>query len=233
MKLHAARLLLPLAAGALFAATPAYADTITLDSSSIGNSYTLNYNGFIDSTVVNGLAAATTFVLTGISGNQYFFDYSITNTTSNPVDSRVSGFGFNSNPDITAAQSTGAFSYTSLGGNYPNGIGNVDVCFKAANTGSCAGGGGGGITDGQTGTGSFVLSFANAVSSLTLGDFYVRYQSVSGAGNVSSASGIGTLTSSGGTSVPAPGAMGLLAGGLFALGMILHRKRKVALAPAA
>ena len=31
----------------------------------------------------------------------------------------------------------------------------------------------------------------------------------------------------GGTQVPAPGALGLLAGGLLGMGMMLHRKRKV------
>jgi hypothetical protein len=97
------------------------------------------------------------------------------------------------------------------------------------------------LTDGQTGTGTFTLSFANAVSPITLGDFYVRYQSVSGAGHITSASGNGTLTSStsggstsggstGGTPVSEPGMLGLLGGALLALGLAGRRRRKFAAA---
>ena len=202
-----------------YSATPAFADAITLDSSAIGQNYTFGYNGFADGTTISGLTALATFTLTGITPTSYTFDYSLTNTTSAPLTSRVSSFAFNTNPDITSATSTGAFSYTTLSSNYPNGIGTVDVCFKDASTGACAGGGGGGVTTGQTGTGSFALNFAAPITSLTLSDFFVRYQSITGAGNVSSASGSGTLTStsSGGTPVPEPGMLGLLAGGVLAV----------------
>ncbi|OCC25665.1 PEP-CTERM sorting domain-containing protein [Croceicoccus estronivorus] len=232
MKLNRKSILLS-AAAASFAmiSMPALADTIVLDSSSIGQSYTFDYNGFSGSTEVDGLTASTTFTLTGISGDQYFFDYSVANTTSDPVDSRISSFGFNTNPDIVGATSTGAFSYTTLNSSYPNKIGDIDVCFKDADTGACSGGGNGGLTDGQTGTGSFTLSFGDPVSSLTLGDFYVRYQSVDGAGNVTSASGYGTNTtsssssSSGGTEVPEPGVLGLMGVGLVAIGLLRRRRQ--------
>ena len=46
------------------------------------------------------------------------------------------------------------------------------------------------------------------ITSLTLDNFFVRYQSITGAGDVTSASGSGTITttssSSGGTPVPEP-----------------------------
>ena len=221
------------AASVALGAAPALADTIPLTAANVGQSYTLNYNGFSDGTTINGLTASTTFTLTQINGNDYTFSYSLTNTTSDPVNSRVSSFGFNTNPDITSASSTGAFSYTTLNSSYPNGIGAIDVCFKDASTGSCSGGGSGGLTDGQTGTGTFTLSFAQPVSSLTLGDFYVRYQSITGAGNISSASGSGSLTSTGssGGSVPEPGMVGLLGGALIATAF-LRRRRNPALAPA-
>lgn len=230
------RALLPLAAAGLaMSATPALADVITLGSSNLGQSYTFNYNGFSDSTTVSGLTASTTFTLTGISGSTYTFDYSVANTTSSPLTSRVSSFGFNTNPDITGATSTGAFSYTTLDSSYPNGIGAIDVCFKDTKTGSCAGGGSGGLTTGQTGTGSFSLSFASPVTSLDLSDFYVRYQSITGAGNITSASGAGTQTStssggstSGGT-VPEPGMLGLLGAALGGM-YLMRRRRKVSLA---
>lgn len=224
--------------GMLAMATPALAEVITLDASSVGNSYTFDYDGFSDGTTVDGLTAQTTFTLTGISGNEYSFNYSLTNTTSAPLTSRVSSFGFNTNPDITDASSTGAFSYAQVGSSYPNGIGSIDVCFKDASTGACSGGGSGGLATGESGSGSFLLTFANPVTSLDMGDFYVRYQSITGASGITSASGIGTqtstggtTTSSGGTEVPEPGMIGILGGGLLALGL-LRRRRKVSLQPA-
>ena len=238
------RVLLPLAAAGLtLTAAPALADAITLDSSKIGQSYTFSYNGFADSTTVSGLTSSTTFTLTGISGSTYTFDYSVANTTSSPLTSRVSSFGFNTDPNITGAASTGAFSYTTLNSSYPNGIGAIDVCFKDAKTGSCSGGGSGGLTTGQTGTGSFTLSFASPVTSLELSDFYVRYQSITGAGKITSASGAGTLTSStsggttGGTTggstsggqVPEPGMLGLLGAALGGMALV-RRRRKARLA---
>jgi hypothetical protein len=224
-----------LAAGSLavlaLASTPAMADAITFDASDIGQAYTLGYDGFSNGTTINGLTGSTTFTLTGISGNSYNFDYSVTNTSSAPISgSRISSFAFNTNPNIASASSTGAFAYTTLNSNYPNGIGNVDVCFKDASTGSCAGGGSGGLTLGQNGTGSFSLNFSQPVSSLTLSDFYVRYQSISGAGGITSASGAGSLTSSGSTSggsVPEPGMLGLMAGGLAAIALLRRRRHPV------
>lgn len=223
--------LLPLVAAASLAvvAAPALADPITLNPSSVGQSYTFNYNGFSSGTAIDGLTAATTFTLTGTTANSYTFDYSVANTTSSPLTSRVSSFAFNTDPTISSATSIGAFSYTTLDSTYPNGIGSVDVCFKDAATGSCAGGGGGGLTTGTTGTGSFALNFSSPISSLTLSDFFVRYQSITGAGNITSASGAGSMvsTTSGGTSVPEPGVLGMLAGGIFAIALLRRRRRPV------
>ncbi len=209
-------------------AAPALADAITLDATKVGTAYTFNYNGFSSGTTVTGLTGRTTFTLTGISGNNYTFSYSVSNTSTAPITgSRISSFAFNADPNITGATSTGAFSYTTLNSTYPNGIGEVDVCFKDASTGACAGGGGGGLNQGQTGTGNFVLSFAQPIASLNLSDFYVRYQSITGAGTITSASGAGTLTSSGGTSVPEPGMLGLLSLTLIAVAVTRRRRQLV------
>jgi hypothetical protein len=236
MKLTAKILPLIAATGLAFAATPALADTIPLDASKVGSSYTFNFNGFSGGTVVDGLTSSATFTLTGVASNSYTFDYSLTNTTSGAVDSRVSSFAFNTDPSISSASATGAFSYATLDSSYPNGIGAIDVCFKDAVTGSCAGGGSGGLLDGETGTGTFTLNFSQPLTSLTLSDFYVRYQSVSGAGNITSASGAGTLTSggssSGGTSVPEPGMLGLMGGAAAALVLLRRRRQTVRRAPA-
>jgi len=121
------------ASAAMAIASPAFADSVTLGSGDIGTSFSLNYNGFSNGTTIDGLTGSTTFKLTGVSGNDYTFDYSVSNTSSAPVTgSRISSFAFNTDPNISAANSTGAFSYTTLSSNYPNGIGTVDVCFKDA-----------------------------------------------------------------------------------------------------
>ncbi|WP_333604930.1 cistern family PEP-CTERM protein [Novosphingobium sp.] len=218
---------LAVAAG-LSLAAPAWADAITLDASDIGQSFTVNYDGFANGTTINGLTSQATFTLSSVTSTGYVFDYSLTNTTSGGLDSRVSSFAFNVDPTITGATSTGAFSYTTLNSNYPNGIGTVDVCFKGGFSGSCAGNSGGVLT-GDTGMGTMTLSFASAPSSITLSDFFDRYQSITGAGPVSSASGTGTITSSsssGGTQVPEPGMIGILGLGLAGLGMVRTRRRQ-------
>jgi hypothetical protein len=206
-----------------FASAPVLADAITLGSGNVGQSWDFTFNGYSGGTTVAGLTSTAKFTLTSVTPTSYTFSYSVSNTTSDPVNSRLSGFAFNTDPNISSANSTGAFSYTTLGANYPNGIGSVDACFKDAATNSCAGGGSGGLFDGQSGTGSFSLNFAQPLTSLTLSDIFVRYQSITGAGTISSGSGSGTLTSSGGTPVPEPGMIGLLGGALA--GIALARRR--------
>lgn len=234
------------AVGLSFAA-PAAAEPIMLDDSSVGESYTINFDGFVDGgSSLEGLGGQLNLTLQSIVDGVYTFAYSITNTgsTTDSVTSRLSGFAFNTDPDITAASSDGDFAFTSVSGNYPNGIGTVDVCFKGAKTGSCSGGGSGGVFDGATGTGTLTLAFATAPTTLTLDDFFVRYQSITGIDGVGSASGrqtstttstgtstgtsttTTTTTTSGGTEVPAPGMLAIFAMALMAL-FGFNRRRKI------
>lgn len=211
---------------ALAASVPAFADSITLDPADVGSSFTLGYNGFADGKPVNGLTGSATFTLTSASASNYTFSYSVANTSTAPVTgSRISSFAFDTNPDIASASSTGTFGFTTLSSTYPNGIGSVDVCFKGGFSNSCSNSGG--VAAGQTGTGTFSLAFSSPVSSLTMSDFFVRYQSITGVSGVTSASGAGTITSStssGGTPVPEPGMIGLFGAGLAALALMRRRR---------
>ncbi len=214
-------------AGAMIA-SPALADPILLDGGDVGESFTIKYDGFSGGTTIDGLTAETTFTLTGVTDTTYSFDYVVRNTTSGGVDSLVSSFAFNTNPDIAGASSTGDYNFVVTDSSYPNGIGNVDVCFKGGNSGSCAGNSGG-VTTGGTGTGTLTLSFSDPLTSLTLDDFFVRYQSITGAGAISSASGQQISSStSGGTSVPEPGMLGILGAALIGLGLARRRQGLVA-----
>lgn len=213
------------AAGIAFSASVAWADAVTFDSA--GDTVTLNYDGMSDGQTVAGLNGSTTLTLTSITGTSYNFTYSVANTgsTSDSVNSRISSFGFNVDPTLSSASSTGTYSFTTIGGQAPSPFKDVDVCFKAGGSNSCSGSGG--LFDGQSGSGTLTLDFATAPNSISLSDFFVRYQSITGAGNVTSAIGGGTITSTGGstggTPVPEPGMLGLL--GLSLIGMALVRRR--------
>jgi hypothetical protein len=206
---------------------PAMAEPIYLDSGSIGQSYSITFDGFVDGgSSLAGLSSQLTLTLSSIVNGVYNFNYALTNTgsTSDSISSRVSGFAFNTDPEIIGAASTGTYSFTQLDSNYPNGIGRVDVCFLGANTGSCAGGGSGGVFDGQSGTGTLSLDFGGPIAGLTLDDFFVRYQSITGIPGVTSASGQQT-SSSGGSEVPAPNM--LLLFGMAALAILVARKKSL------
>lgn len=220
---------------AFAAPSAALADAIVLDSGDVGTSFTVGFNGFDGSGTVTGLTSSATFTLTSLTANTYTFGYTVNNTSTSPLtSSRISGFGFNTDPNISGASSTGTYNIVGTTSNVPN-IGTVDVCFKdGGGTNSCAGGGSGGVTLGGTGSGTLTLSFASALSSLNISDFFVRYQSIAGtnANTPSSAVGSGTITSSGSTStggstggvpVPEPGMLGLFM--LGAAGLWFRRRR--------
>ena len=230
---------------ALFGASHALAEPITLSADNVGESFSIDYDGFTgDQGSIDSLSAEAVFTLIAVDGETFTFDYSITNTGE--TTSRVTSFALNTNPDIIGAESTGDFSFALVDSSNPNGIGSVDACFKSNRSGSCAGNGGG-LTVGQTGTGTLSLDFLGPIGAVSFSDFFIRYQGIEGLNGVSSASGTGTVTSSttsgastttstggitsssggsSGTPVPEPGMLGLLGFTLIGLGYAHNRRRR-------
>lgn len=221
-----------LASASVAIASPAIADPITLDSSDVGTSFTIDFDGFVASATntIEDLTSSITFALQEVTGSSYTFGYLVDNTTGGGLTSNLSSFAFNVDPDISGASADGAYSFAFVTDgqandpSYPNQVGAVDVCFKAANSGSCSNSGG--VSEGSTGSGSLVLNFDPDADQITLSDFFVRYQGISGADGVTSATGQSTTSgSSSGTQVPAPGMAGLLGLAVVGLGLLRRRRR--------
>jgi hypothetical protein len=215
------------ASAAILAASPAAAADYLFDE--VDDNYTLSFDGFVGdpSNVIPGLTSSLLLKLTGgVGTNTLTFSYTLTNTsTTGGAGSRVSGFAFDSDPNATGTgATTGDFSNILLTGIYPNNVGSVEVCLTGS--ASCAGGGGGGAFLNDPASGTFSLVFGSSLSSVTLSDFYVRYQSLTGLGDIGSASGkesVGINLTSGG--VPEPATWAMLLVGFGAIGATLRTKK--------
>lgn len=227
-----------LASAAAVSATPANA-TVTLNpngsytvSGASGGTISLNLDGWAGGPqTINGLTSALSLTFASLTngGTTYNFNYIVDNSSSSPITaSTVTGFGFNTNPNISGASSTGIFNNAQVvnqggGSNIPN-FGNIDVCFNAGNSNSCAGAGSGAngvqINDANA-TGTLSLTFAVAPGTIVLSDFYDRYQAIAGAGQVTSAIGRPMTPS-----VPEPGTWAMMLLGFGGIGYSMRRRRR-------
>ena len=210
--------------------TATAATTLSWNSGDTGVGYTQDFNGFVGSpeapTVISGLTSKITYTLSSVgdSGKIWTFAYDIANTSTAPTTtSRISSFGFDVGTKVKSASSTGAYAYASApGSNIPNGIGKIDVCFTELETGNCTGGGSGGLTLGQSGSGTFTLKFGSGQSDLDLTSFYVRYQSVMPNDISGSASGVPIP----GSAIPEPATWAMLIAGFGLAGSAIRRRRR-------
>lgn len=223
-----------LACGAMNPATGA----VVINGANTNFAFNVDYMGHVGGSYTNDVSALSTFTFTGLSNNNrtYNFNYSITNDSN--VSSRLRSFGFNeiSATTISGLSSTGTFSYAETNANYPEGVGNIEICFAATDNGTCTGGPSG-LTSNpdQTGTGTFALTLAQAVSSISLDDFVVRFQSINPTINGSSSGvGLGTVTELSGpvSAAPEPMTWAMMIIGFGMIGSAMRRRvvRPVAIA---
>ncbi|MBE9012858.1 cistern family PEP-CTERM protein [Pseudanabaenaceae cyanobacterium LEGE 13415] len=189
-------------------ATPT-TSSFTLGLADLGKIFRINFDGNVGGSNVSNLSSFVDLTFKGFTtqnGNTIAtFDALLDNTSSGDVLSRVSGFGFNTGATLiqNSTAASGVFDKAHLGGSFPNQFGNIDVCFNTGNT--CQGGTSGGVNNStslpgtfDSGKFSFTLALSGNVSTLSLSNFGVRYQSIDSKSlNLSGASGTGRGTYAG------------------------------------
>lgn len=211
----AAALAMALAAGSAYA--------VTFDA--VGDTTNVDFNGIVEGVVDTDLDADLILTLNAINGNNFVFSYALTNNSSgDDLDSRLTAFGFNVEPDFDDAAVTGDFSEWASG-NVPGGLPDVEFC-ATDNTNNCSGGGGGGVVVGDTFTGTITLSYNDLTTAVDLTNFYVRYQTL-GANGEGSGVGVGTPGGGGGgNEIPEPSTWALMILGFGGAGAMLRRNRR-------
>jgi hypothetical protein len=194
-----------------------------------GQEFAVDYTGYVDAQVAEGLGGFGHFRFLGSDdGKTWKFEIvELKNISSAPITaSRLSGYGFNVDPNASDVTATGLFDSVAYDGNVPM-LGNREVCIKTVSTPSCGGYGGGGLLLGQSiNSGGFSITLTEATNRLTLDKFFVRFQSIQGAAGTS---GVGTGVIS---PVPEPGQWAMLIAGFAVVGgaMRVRRRRELALA---
>lgn len=201
-----------LAAAALsFAAA---ANAVPIDS--VGDTFSVSFDGNVATKPVAGLTAAATFLVTEFDGaaGRVVLEIRLRNTTDTSLfrQARVSALGFDVDADLSSASASGLLDHAVLGGQFPNQFGPVDVCV-IGNPNNCSGGRNAGAKLGESGVVTLTLTFSGPVTSVDLTNFGVRYQTVEPVCTFVDDSGTGHGT------VPEPRVLALLgAAGLALLG---------------
>jgi hypothetical protein len=183
-----------------------------------GDSFIVPFNGVVEGSVAPGLTGEVTYTLADIIGNTWYFNFAVENTSSAPITaSRISTFGFNTDPNFTSAAITGGTVFDGVSsGNVPQHMA-VEFCATAGP--NCAGGSGEGVTIGDTALGQFALTFGLAPTSVSFDDLYVRYQSIVGAAGGDSGTGFPG-------NVPEPATWGMMILGIGMAGAVMRRRQR-------
>jgi len=190
-------------------------------------SATLLFNGFSGKNApsIAGLTSSLLINFLGVTGKAYNFSYTLSNTSGGPINaSRVTIFGFNSNPNfVSVTAPTGSFNIISSG-NQPNGLADLELCFKDRGPSKNCTGAQDGVAKGGSTSGTFNLTYGSALSSITLSDFSVRYQGID-----SSALGLRDGSASGQPFglVPEPATWAMMITGFGLIGGAMRRRRKM------
>lgn len=187
-----------------------------------------SYSWSVDYTPTTGGGAGASgtiyFNYTGTTGNTWNFTYTVDNTSVAPsADSQIVAFGMNTTPNaVSVTNGSGDLFTAGLDQGNFNGLGTFDLCLWAGS--NCNGGAGNGVTvaDGNV-SGSFSLTYASSMNTLTLSDFVMRWQALENGG---SASGPGT------PGVPEPATWAMFIFGFSAVGYTLRRRKAYRIAQA-
>lgn len=202
---------------------------VVINSASSGYNFSMDYAGYVAEAWTDQVSAFADFTFDGVTNNGRTYNFSYSMTNDSIVDSRIRSFGLDTSGTVTSLSATGAYRYTDLDGQFPVGLGRLDLCFTATGNGSCTGGPGGlSSNPDESGTGTFAITFANVMQSVTFDNFAVRFQSINPKVNGSSSGvGIGSLVSGGGGSpitAPEPGTWLMLLVGFGLVGHMLRRR---------
>ncbi len=158
------------------------ASAVTINAST--TPFTIDYVGNVGGTQYNDLTASATFSIVSWSGSSVVLGITINNTAGSAWQgATVTAIGFDTNPNVVSASSTGVFTGAYVGGQFPNSFGDIDVCAISKNNpkqqvNNCTGGNGG-VTIGSSGSLQLTLNFSGPVSSIDLTNFGIRWQQLS------------------------------------------------------
>ncbi|TZG25134.1 cistern family PEP-CTERM protein [Sphingomonas montanisoli] len=216
------RIMWMVAAGLALAPMPAQA-ALVLSQSQVGTTFNVDFGGAVLGLINQpNLGATGRFTFAGATdaGKTFNFTYALTNDST--VASQIRSFGLDVvGASVRTAMSTGAFATNSI--NPLSGLIGSDLCFTPSTFGTCGLLGNSTVTMGQTGVGTFALTFANAMESIALDDFRVNYTGVLG---LYGATGTGDITSVVGqvSAAPEPTTWLTMLLGFTFVGMAMRRR---------